>query len=103
MERSRGTHLKADLRAVKSHDLRSRQESSKMGTKAWRLPAQNNDLCAHGQGRKENDDRIFQVDMETIKLFENNGRYQVSKNDKGNSYMKEDLKMGKQIRYRDVT
>lgn len=68
MERSRGTHLKADLRAVKSRDLRSRQESSKMGTKAWRLPAKNNDLCAHGQGRKENDDRIFQVDMETMKL-----------------------------------
>ena len=99
MERSRGIHLKADLRAVKSHELRSRQESSKMGTKEWRLLAQNNDLCAHGQGRKEIDDRIFQVDMETIKLFENNGRYQVSKNDKGNSYMKEGLKMGKQIIY----
>ena len=29
MERSKGIHLKADLRAVKSHELRRRQESSK--------------------------------------------------------------------------
>lgn len=68
MERSKGIHLKADLRAVKSHELRSRQESSKMGTKVWKLLAQNNDLCSHGQGRKENDDRIFHIDMEIIKL-----------------------------------
>ena len=58
-----------------------------------------------GQGKKENDDRIFQIDMEleSKRLFEENGKYKVSKNNKDNPHMKEGLKMGKQIRYRNIT
>lgn len=58
-----------------------------------------------GLDREENNDRMFWIDreQESKSLFEENGRYQVNKNNKGNPHMREVLKMGKQIRYRDTT
>lgn len=50
-------------------------------------------------GRKKNDDRVFQINMEleSKRLFEETGRYQVNKNNKSNPCMRKGLKMGKQI------
>lgn len=57
-------------------------------------------IFGFGLGRKKNDDRMFQIniELESKRLFEETGRYQVNKNNKSNPHMRKGLKMGKQIR-----